>query len=202
MKKYCKENKIVTIIIIILIISLLVEVFTKSVPKHKLSATEQAEQTVTQITQELYKDPDNYFAITIPSSWNKIATYGNETKRTNIGQKTTKLELSVLSFQKNMGISILTYEGTPSCETVKKPNSKVAGLPAFYDPKQSMWIINTGNATYVITYHYPGVGLTHRPSKILPTPMPQFQLDANQNTINSILYTFKPLNIQPLQCPI
>lgn len=161
------ENKILLIVSIVMLTLVLISI---NVNSHK-STNPQTIPTPSQpVTKIIYNDSDNYLTINIPLNWKRIIDFGSETRGLHTAQPTTtKLEVLSFSSPNKTGINVLVYEGIPSCANIQKSNTTLAGLPAYYDPKHTTWIINTANATYAIIYHYPGVGITHPRYRISDT---------------------------------
>jgi len=155
-----------------------------------------------------FNDPDNYFSIQVPSTWNTTSSNAVEKKGLGTDHETTHT-IKIINFFSSaarVGVVVQIYEETPSCNDI--PNSPamheavLAGLPAIFDPSRRMWILQTTNATFIITYAYPGVGGYHNPINRsgYVTPVPQAVRDADQHLVNSIISSFLPKNLQPLRC--
>ena len=155
----------------------------------------------TQSTIKTHADSGHYFTINIPSSWTTKETIGTE--KTEIGtphEKTNELEITNLYNGKGAGVNIQVYKRIPSCKEAKKPNTTIAGLPAFYNASFGIWTINTTEGIYVINYGYPGIptfGSNHKnPQPASPAITQQYKL-----LISKIIYSFHPAFAIPLNCP-
>ena len=105
------------------------------------------------ITKKSYSDPGNHFTVSVPSNWNSTSGYGNQT--TGIGtaqEETTSLEDTNLSAGR-VGLNFSVYEKTPYCKTAEKPDTTIAGMPAYFNPQHYSWIINTTDSTIVLGYY-------------------------------------------------
>lgn len=149
---------------------------------------------------KIYGEANKSFTITAPADWTAQENIG--TQKTGIGTNhavTSKIALVNLASSTNAGINIQVYEGTPSCDTVQKPNSNIAGMPAFYDALHKTWTIDTVDATYVLSYYYPGRGTYHARYGV-PTPAPQAVQNMYERLFTGILNSFKPTNPQLVSC--
>ncbi len=148
-----------------------------------------------------YTDPQRYFTITIPNTW-QIQT-NTAVAKTGIGTKQPTLhtiEIVTLASGEHGGITAQTYEEKPSCTALLKPNTTLAGLPASYDPVKKIWTLSTQTATFVIGSYYPGSARFHGSlGRVIPSTS-QSEIDADQRVINSIITSFLPIRLQPPSC--
>lgn len=182
------------IFILIIMVLLLVSIFN-----YYLNTKKQNISVQTQETKIIFNDKGNHFSVSIPSSWTGKSDYGKQT--IGIGtdhEEVTAMEISNVSLG-NTGINFSVYEKAPACETVKKPNSKLAGIPAYYNSDQYSWTIYTNDSTLVAGYYYPGLKVFR--GRLNAISVSQGEMKINQQKINDIISTFKLKSSQPLVCP-
>ncbi len=147
-----------------------------------------------------YVDPAKHYEISVPAGWATVSGFGNV--KTGIGtdhEATIRSEVSNL-FSGEAGLNISVYEGAPNCDKIQKPNTTIAGVPAYFDAGHYAWIINTTNSTIVAGYYFPGAGVYHKRfrSHVLP---PSSEMFANQGMVNEIISTLKLQKAKALECP-
>ena len=151
-------------------------------------------------SMKTFIDPADHFIISIPADWG--TTTGNGGLKTGIGtaqEKIVRTEVTNI-FSGNAGLNVSVYEETPDCSKILKPNTTVAGMPAYFDALHYAWVINTTNSTIVAGYYFPGAGIYHRRIRN-QTPPPSSEMFANQKMVNEIISTLKLRNSQILECP-
>ena len=191
LKKYISNNFII-IYLVVIILALIIIIVYKNVNKG-------ITQEQTQPNTVSYVDPANHFTVSIPSNWTRTSDFGG--KKTGIGtanEQTTRIEVTNIS-EGNTGINISVVERAANCENAVRPNSKFAGLPAYYDSNHYAWTINTTDSTILVGYYYPGAGVYHRRIKNM-APVTDAEKETSQKIIGGILSTLKLSNSLPLQC--
>lgn len=156
-----------------------------------------------------YEDPDHYFTISIPVTWNREQAVGVGT--TNIGtvyQRSQRVEVVHFS-SLNIGIAIQVVEANPTCADSipmnKYTTTKLSGLPALYDPSSTTWFLKTTNASYIIIASYPGGGgVFNKPTQNVGGPVgkfiPQFIQDQDKELVTRIINSFHPLKANLFPC--
>lgn len=154
------------------------------------------------ISMKIYKDPDNVYMLSVPSNWQQTKSTATSTT----GLKTARAEqhtIQVTQFTKpaEMGVTIQVISGQPSCPLAAKPNSTLAGLPAFYNPANYTWTIPTTTQTVLVSVAYPGTNSFHHPPfKVQPTPFPAATVEADKQLVKSILNSLRFSELKPLMC--
>jgi hypothetical protein len=158
--------------------------------------------TKTPVTMKTYHDPENNFSIQIPSNWTirqSIAT--NTTGLNTPTPRTQEVTITQFTVPAEMGVTVQTYKGQPTCPFAKPLNTTLAGLPAAYDEANQQWIIPTTNATMVVSIAYPGNGGFKGPvMQSQPTVVPQSTIDADKKLLEKILSTLQLSNLKPFGC--
>ena len=154
------------------------------------------------IVLKTYKDPNNVYTIKIPSNWTKNESVATSTT----GLKTdhpVKSEIQVSQFTKpaEMGITVQVIKGQPICPLSYKTSTKLAGLPAAYDPSIYTWTIPTTTATVMVSVAYPGTNSFHGPmQKVQPTPFPEAKIKADKKLVTARLASLKFNGLKPFSC--
>lgn len=188
-------NKKILIILIAVVVILLISkiiIDWQNAPKHMTPSPAQT---------QIYKDPRGYYTLQVPVSW--IKREAPAIGKTGIGtphETTQNIEIVQIYSQERVGVSMQVYEGSPDCAKVKPTNTTFAGLPATYDESRHLWIIPTGDATYVVSYHYPGLRQPGGQRKKMTIQPSLQEMQANHQVINNILKTINLTHMQPLHC--
>jgi hypothetical protein len=151
------------------------------------------------LVMKSYTDPDNYFSIQTPSTWRVATNSGSGTVGIGTANQITQ-KVEIAQFVSNqgtrVGLSVQVYEGQPACAYLKAPNTTFANLPAFFDG-QSLWIIPTQTATYVIAYHYPGANPREPASNLT---VPQALITAEKRVLPQMFAAFHINQPRPAHC--
>ncbi|MGI8420430.1 MAG: hypothetical protein ACR2LN_07380 [Candidatus Levyibacteriota bacterium] len=138
-----------------------------------------------------YSDQGNYYSLQIPTNWISQEKIGSETTGLNTPHpQTSNIEVAQF-YLDHVAVTMQVYERAQLCNNTQVTNTTFAGLPATYDVQHHLWTIPTADATYLISYAYPGIGGYRQLTHLSPTQVPQSVMDANQALVNSILATIK-----------
>lgn len=190
-KKYM--NKKILIICLIIIIIILISFRLSNETNKQIVQEQPTTKTIS------YSDPANYFSLNFPYDWDVSSDYGRQ--RNGIGtlhEEALRIEYNNVS-KGDVGLNISVYEKTPDCEMAERPNSTLAGLPAYFDSRHYSWTFYNTDSTIVIGYYYPGLDVYHKVRR--SAPVTQEEMDANNRAIQDIVSTIKLNNPQMLQCP-
>ena len=157
-----------------------------------------------------YRDPDNYFTITIPNGWHVSRDVSESTSSS--GQEQYHLKAISTTFMPNNppsadDPSVYIYlesvhdAGSKHWACVAhpiQPNTTVAGLAAHQnDPAE--WEVNAQNAHFQIDFSI-AKGYFGGPFSVVPTPLPAAEVKSRTDLLTSIIATFRPVPDQPLVC--
>ncbi|HLY31371.1 MAG TPA: hypothetical protein VKQ36_10100 [Ktedonobacterales bacterium] len=153
----------------------------------------------------LYHAPNDAFSVAIPSAWAATVQTSQATTSYHGESDTFTTTLIALSGKDTITVDITlspidALEHRWSCQAKGnlRTNTKVAGLPAMYDPVLG-WLFDTNAAHFQISYFYPGFT-----GNILlqsaPTPIPTAEYNQGQREITAIVASFHPNPDEPLKC--
>ena len=154
------------------------------------------------VTMRTYHDPDNNFSIQVPSNWTtRQSTATNTTGLNTPSPRSQEVTITQFTVPAEMGVTVQTYKGQPTCPFAKPLNATLAGLPATHDEANQQWIVPTTNATIVVSIAYPGNGGFKGPvMQSQPTTVPQSVIDADKKLLEKILSTLKLSDLKPFSC--
>jgi hypothetical protein len=154
------------------------------------------------VTMKTYHDPDNTFSVQFPSNWTTRRSAATNTVGIKTGNpQSQEVIVTQFSVPAEMGVTVQTYKGQPTCPFAKPLNTTLAGLPTTYDEAHQQWIVPTTNATIVVSIAYPGNGGFKGPvMQSQPTVVPQSTIEADKKLLEKILSTLKLSNLKPFSC--
>ena len=159
-------------------------------------------QTEKPVTMQKYIDPENVYTVSVPSNWTKSNTTATSTTGLKTGHPVQQ-DIKVTQFTKpaEMGFTVQVISGPPTCPLQNKPNTSLAGLPAFYNPANYTWTISATTATVLVSIAYPGTNSFHRPlTQAQAPPYPVVTINADKALVRSMLNSLTFPELRPLTC--
>lgn len=167
-----------------------------------------------------YEDPDRYFSLDIPNSWQVSHQVGTITTGPD-NDHLNGYDVEMFAFMSkpvnysepnDANILFVEVWRKGQCLDNYKPNTTLAGMPAYYDGT-SMYEINNNTASIRLYEHVPGEkeenfselesnpgGALMRTIPPTPTTPPHNLIAHNRMILNGIVSTFKPTSTTPASC--
>ncbi|HLZ24856.1 MAG TPA: hypothetical protein VKQ30_22270 [Ktedonobacterales bacterium] len=163
---------------------------------------------------QTYRDPAGYFTIRIPPAWRASAGTSQATMGDSTGSFSTQNEdvtvgtNTYLLLGTGVGIYVQpipnAYARQWMCRNTLGPlNTTLAGLPASY--QSWTWLLDTSAAHFQISTSFPGGGSPHTSpvmtgKSLPPSPVPQATVSANEQLVQLVVSTFRPIPDVSLVC--
>lgn len=152
------------------------------------------------VSLHTYKDPQNVFTVSVPTNWTtKTSTASSTTGLHSAHPVQQSIQVTQLTKPAEAGLTMQVINGTPTCPA-GKPETTIAGLPAYYNPAIYTWTIPTTTNTILISAAYPGTNSFHqRRNQPVPT-YSETTIAEDKKLVMTALASLKLNNLEPLPC--